>query len=281
MNSVAYRSCVASCEQIRSCRIAVASVAIVMAAGLSANLWASSIDYGDFAGTDVMFVSVSEDSPTDLIPLFGAPIATSNSLAFTPTAFSSVSGGDSGITSDITDSQLSVTIQSKSSDIGVQSILVNELGDYTLVGPGVARASVGAALFWTVVEVNGEALAGPLPQGQANVNFDVGSGVNGGNFALPSDEGTAVPWSGQRVIDVDAFLLDHGIEGSATRIAFTLNNSLATSADLSSSAFIKKKAAQQITISAVPQLLPEPSTGAMIMPVILLGLALGRRLPAQ
>lgn len=235
----------------------------------------STINYGDFTGANVTFESVRESSETDAVPLFGAPLATTNSLAFSPIAFGSSAQGN---TSDVTDSQLRMTISSNSMSNGITFIVLNEIGDFTLQGPsdGEAHASVGAAVFWTILEVDGEPLPGPLPQGNDNVQFN-GAGMNGGEFSLPNDAGAALPWSGQYVLDVDGFLLDNGINGAATKVEFTFDNSLSTFADSASAAHIKKKEAQQITVTAVPQLLPEPSTGFMLFPVVLAMLLRRRR----
>lgn len=255
----------------------VTAIALLTAGVISNSALAASVNYGDFFGSDVTFRTVIEDSSTDNVPLFGAPIATANSLAFSPTAFgSSANGGNS----DITDSQLRMTIESNGTDTGITFIVVNEVGDFTLQGPSGADASanVGAAMFWTIIDVDGQPLPGPLPQGQANITFTSGSGPNGGEFSLPGDAGTAVPWEGQYIVDVDAFLLQEGLSGVATKIEFTLDNSLSTFADESSAAFIKKKEAQQVTIQAVAQNLPEPGASALMLPALLVGLSLRRKL---
>lgn len=263
------------CAVLRTHRLQLLSTAAIMVLLLGPNLFGSSINYGTFEGSTVTFLSVTENSTTDDTALFGAPIATTNSLAFSPTEFGSASQGG---TSDHTDGQLAMKIKANSPDNGISFIVLSELGDYTLQGQegSEASATVGAHLIWTIVAVDGEDLAGPLPDGSANVQFN-GSGENGGEFSLPGDRGTARGWSGQYVLDLDGFLLDEGINGSATEVQFTFNNTLTTSSDESSTAFIKKKQAQQITVTAVPQMLPEPTAGMMVLPVVLAGLALRRR----
>ena len=247
---------------------AMAFVLILFFNGVHQPSLASSINYGDFFGDDVTFRSVVEDSRTDPAPLFGAPLATSNSLSFSPTAFASASQG--GI-ADVTDSQLRMTIEAKSNETGITFVVIDELGDFTLEGPpdGIATAKVGAAMIWTVLEVNGEPLPGPLPRGQAKITFDNGAGEFGGEFALPDDVGAAHPWSGKHVIDLTDFLLENQIDGVATKVEFTMNNSLSTFADAQSAAHIKKKEAQQVTITAIPNLMPEPAAGEMLIPVLL------------
>ena len=52
---------------------------------------ADSIGYGDYYGTTVDFLGVTEESTTDSLPLYGAPILVDNQSLFFPTTFSSSS----------------------------------------------------------------------------------------------------------------------------------------------------------------------------------------------
>jgi hypothetical protein len=221
---------------------------------------AASIVYGDYEASDVMFNMVTEESSTDEVPLFGAPVATENSLAFFPTNFGSSAQNGA---SDTTDSQLRMTISAKEDSIGIAQLMFEEVGDFTLNGGGEATAMVGAAAFWSIVEIDGQAIQGPLPSSRANLTFDSGGGANGGVYTLPGDAGAATTWAGSLVIDVNEFLRSEGIDGRATKLELSLDNTLSTFADGLSSSFIKKKEAQQITITAVTAPVPEPTAALL------------------
>jgi hypothetical protein len=217
---------------------------------------AATMIYGDYSGADVIFTNVLEESATDPLPLFGAPLSTSNSLSFSPTSFGSSSSGQNA---DITDSQLSLTMQAVDDSV-ISAIIIKEAGDYSLTGTGDATANVGAAVFWTVLEINGVTLAGPLPTGTANVTFAQGSGAHGGSFRLPDDVGAANVWTGSLEVDMEDFLASQQLTGMVTKIALTLDNTLSTSSTAGTSAFIKKKESQQVGITAVTKPVPEPDS---------------------
>jgi len=238
----------------------------------STHVSAQPILYGDFDGADVTFRMVTEESSLDELPLFGPPTSTSNSLAFTPNSFAS--SAENGV--DITDSQMSMTLVAKDNLVGISRLLIEESGDFTLIGEGSAMASVGGAAFWTIIEIDGQPIDGPLPKGSSNLMFTSGAGPNGGVFSLPGDAGTAVTWEGSLVIDLDPLLFDMGIGGRATRIEFTLDNTLGTSADGQSAAFIKKKQTEQISITALTAPVPEPSSTALTVCGLILLAASGR-----
>src|ERR1700680_1582955 len=135
-----------------------------MAAGvwlllLASSLQAVPIDYGDFTGTHVSFLQVTEDSATDPTPLWGAPTLSGDGITFSPTATFSASASNGS--SDITDGKLNTTIKPNNVNVGsIHNILINERGDYTLAGTGTAStsASVSAPVFLTLTEVNGSSV---------------------------------------------------------------------------------------------------------------------------
>ena len=219
---------------------------------------AATMSYGDVTSGAVKFTGISEESKTDPLPLFGAPTHVGTSLIFTPTTFSSASENED---SDITDSQLSLMIEVSDGE-KISSIIIEEAGDFSLTGPN-AQASVGSAYFIRPIQIDGEDITGNPPTLSGNVTFPQGGGINGGQFESPLLEGTATIWSGSVVVDIDAFLASQNYVGNATKINITLDNTMATSSELGSSAFIKKKDAE-VSINVQTEPVPEPSAIALL-----------------
>jgi hypothetical protein len=213
---------------------------------------ATPIDYGDFAGTSVTYLQVTEDSATDPTPLYGPPTVAGNGITFSPTAaFSSnVSGGNS----DITDGKLNTTLVTNNPSVGaIDNILVSERGDYTLAGSGTSatNTSVSAPVFLTLTEVNGGTVS-PVALFSGNLTFSPSSG----SYNLVSNPGSGVIWNGSLLINVDALLVANGINGRATRIEYQMDNQLLAFSQSGSIAFIEKKNGF-VSISVN---VPEPST---------------------
>jgi hypothetical protein len=78
----------------------------------------------------------------------------------------------------------------------------------------------------------------------------------GGDFSL-DDEGlsTAEGWSGVLELDILAFLEGNDVDGLATKIDFSIRNTLTATAADGGSAFIAKKDFNGVTIT-----IPEPSS---------------------
>jgi len=221
--------------------------------------------WGDIAGANVMFLDVTENN-TELNSLFaplpgmGGPIVLGDTLHLDPQGFASQSTNNSA---DIIDSQFSTTIMAGPGR-SIDDISIIELGDYSLGGliGGQANAQVGAAFFWTVLEIDSTAVS--MATQTTNLILSTGSGPNGGNYSRSSDDGTAIIWSGVANIDLGGYLASLNIAGDVTKVRLTFDNTLQTSADDVSAAFIKKKS---IDIN-VNTTVPEPTTA------LLLGLAL-------
>jgi hypothetical protein len=218
---------------------------------------AASIVHGNFSGTTVDYLQVTESSITDPVPLFGAPTPAGDALAFNPTSFGSSSSGAGG--ADTTDGQLTCDIMSKSG-FAIHKIIFNEAGDYTLNGAGGTtntNANVGASFFMQVVELNGVSVAPILLFG--NMTF----APSGGTFDFVNDpHGPAAIWTGNATFDIDALLAAQSVVGQATKIRFSMDNVLTTSSEAGTSALIKKKVTNGVTIT-VDTNVPEPTSLAI------------------
>lgn len=251
----------------KACWLGMASVVVLSLSALQAR--AVPINYGNFNGTSVMFLGVTEDSATDPTPLFGAPTPSGNGLLFSPlAAFSATSTG--GSPPDITDGKLSMVIMTSGAD-RIEDITVSERGDYTLAGVGTAvtNVAVGAPVNLTLLELDGVGVT-PVSIFMGNVPFS----PSGGTYNLVSDPGTGVPWMGSLTVDVDAALAAMNISGRATKIRLVMDNTLVAFSEQGTTAFIAKKDGT-VGIDAN---VPEPSTWALLtLGVVALGLAARRR----
>jgi hypothetical protein len=221
----------------RLCALAMFFSAAVLAAGPAAH--AALINYGDFPAPPVTFTQVTESSGTDPVPLYGPPAPFAVGLNFTPTSFvSSATGG----AADITDGQLNFGVNGP-----INSLNVAEGGDYTLVGAGTPATAVfaGSIIKVTVTQVNGvNVVPFDLPSSNASVSFN-----------LVANPGVVQPWGLGTGINI-AGLMPAG--QTATRIAVSINNSLVSTSQPGTVAFIAKKSFRIITVPGGT--IPEPGT---------------------
>ena len=228
----------------------------------------AAVVYGDFTGSTVMYLGVTESNGTDE-QKFGPPEIFGDELNFTPTNFRAQSDG----AAVIEDSQLNLTVMSLANGNPITQILIEEGGDFTLSGLGAAEAvaSVGTNVRFTATHVGGTAIS-PSCVGEAQLVFTPNAN---GEFMLPGDAGTAVPWNGSLDFDVHALLASCGIvDGDATKVAIVLDNTLTAVAANGGAAFIAKKDFRGLTITV-----PEPSSSGLILTTLaVLGAFLRRRL---
>jgi hypothetical protein len=213
---------------------------------------ATPINYGNFPGTTVEYLDVTEESGTDLTPLYGAPSVSGDSLIFTPVLFTSSSAGAAG--ADITDGTLGLTIQANPGE-SVPVVEVTEAGDYTLTGiQNDALAGAQATYFLDIEEVDGVSIN--IIQVGAVMTF----APSGGTYYLSVDgAGVAVPWSGSVSIDIEQALIDANIPFTvgATRVTIVADNTLTTLSQDGTSASISKS---NVTITV-----PEPDSLVLIL----------------
>lgn len=216
-------------------------------------------NYGTLNGSTVDYVDITE-SNDGASALFGAPAVTNDTMDFDPIGFSASSAGTQSV-----DGQLNFTVVSKTST-PISKLVLDEAGDFTLAGLGAAsaQATVGTAVKVKVTEVNG------IPQivdgGTLNMVFTPNAN---GQFNLPADAGTAVPWTGHLSIDINA------IAPGATKVEIALDNVLTALSANGGLARIAKKDFSGLIIN-----LPEPASGSLVMAFVMAGGLLRRRMMA-
>jgi hypothetical protein len=222
-----------------------------------ASFASAAINYGNFNGTTVDYLNVTENSTTDTGALFGTPTLAGNSLVFNPVSFGASS--INGAAPDLTDGTLTATIAAKPGNF-ITQISIDESGDYTIFGNGTAATSVtvSAPVFFQILEVNGSpivptTLSGSLTMSPSNT------------FSLPGSVVGGI-WTGSGVFDLDAHLAGEGISGSATKVLLSLDNALLAQSETGTVAFIKKKTFGGTSLTIVP----EPATLGLLAGTLLL-----------
>jgi hypothetical protein len=216
----------------------------------------------DGAGGTVTYTNISESSAD--APLFNAPYCAGNVLDFNPTGFEALQVGAGG---NSIDGQLNFSVVADSGHY-VDTILLNEFGDYTLLGndSGIwANATMTVSL--EIVELNQGNLTSGIPSlvnQQTSVQFEV-----------PVDISPAGTWSLSASYDLNQILLDAGEEpGAQTKqVNIVLDNTLSGWAGSSDYERITKKSMGVLAVTAA---IPEP-TAAFLFSMGLLTLAARRK----
>lgn len=235
----------------------VASVGLLFCLFVVSPVRADVFNYGTISGDDVTFTDISEDTSGG-DPLFGPPQVIGNTLDFDPVNFVATAGA--GQPASIVDSQLSFVVTTTTDPNFIDRVRFLERGDYNLAGVGdaTAVAAVQAHVFWDILEVGGVALTTPV-SGEAALVFSPSNGT----YSLGTDLSADI-WIGELELDLDV---------PATKVFFTLDNTLiATAADGGTSLIKKKDGDIQIEI-----IIPEPASGGMIFLGMLGMLAAYRR----
>ena len=98
-------------------------------------------EYGDLQGLTVVYLDIREDTFDEPEALFGAPDIVGDKMDFDPTNFKA--GADDATPSDIVDGQLNFTVMTKVDDFFIEDVIIEENGDFTLIGLGDAEAETG------------------------------------------------------------------------------------------------------------------------------------------
>jgi len=240
--------------------LVTAAAAAVLLAGLSP-AFAATINYGTYAGSDVTYVFVTEDSGAAPLPLFGLPTVTGNSIDFNPVGFDATSGPAGG--NETTVSNLAFMVVANSG-AHIGSIAFSEAGDTTLAG-AVPPASMGtatavsAAGTVTIHEVDFAAIT-PIVRPVA-LTFT----PSGGTYSLGVDGGGLpifhTQWSGSATVNLDQILTQAGVPFSsgATKISIDMNNTLTAASESGTWAVIAKSDFGGIAIAVQVRRVPEPT----------------------
>lgn len=219
---------------------------------MSSGVQAAIINYGDFTGSSVKFIGVQESSGTDPVPLFGTPDVAGDTIDFDPVSFNSFSSGAGGV--DITDGTLSFKLAALTGSV-LDVLRLQEQGDVTLAGFGGAgtTASIRTNVFINILAVDGVSIT------PVNVTGGLIFAPSGGTYDLASDGGGGpfynTAWNGVFDFDLTQALVDHNVPfvNGTTLISVTFDNTLVTTSQAGTSAFIAKKDVQGITFTVVPE----------------------------
>jgi len=193
----------------------------------------ATVNHGDFIGTGVDFLAVSETTQTagDAEPLWDAPSlgGAGDQLLFFPTNFTSTCTVGA---SDVTESVLETTISAQAG-VHIETLMLQEAGDAILTsfppfGTPATNASAGISGTLTVThDTSGPIAPVVIPITATFMPSDT--------FALPTDFGTS-GWTGNVVVDVASAV------PNATVAELSLVNTLATNCDAgNTSSTIQKK----------------------------------------
>lgn len=237
------------------------SLSLVLVLVLASASLADYINYGTFSASTVVYHNVTEDSGVGNPLRFGAPTVSGDTMDFNPIFKSQSSGGASGFV----DSQLLYTVVANEGKY-VDDIKFTEAGDYRLIGSGTTStcAMVANNLFVDIYEVwnsvtNTKITINPI-QVLASMTFSPSSG----DYYLTVDPATGV-WTGTSTADLTAALAANGYANyHATRVSINLDNTLLTQSELNTTAYIAKKDAKGLAITADTLDVPEPASMSLL-----------------
>lgn len=238
---------------LRLLSVTAVALTLVLASGASA----ATIPYGDCdGGGTVMYLDVTESGTN--APLFNAPACIGNTIDFDPTGF--VAEVDPGFGFDSIDGQLNFTIMSKEGSF-VEEIVINEQGDYTLLGAEGPDPDTSANVTLTVFLEITFLDTGPTFIQEGPTSFSQTFEVTE-NFTFGS------PWSLQANFVLDDILdtaCNNGVTEAcnalAIKVDLALDNTLGAFAEEGEVSRITKKDLNGLTITVIP----EPQTAVLVV----------------
>lgn len=204
----------------------------------------ATISYGDRSGTTIDFININEtnNSPDRFdqfgneIPLFEAPIVSGNQLYFFPTQFSSASIDGA---SDVTTSTLQFQLRADPGTM-IETVRIQEFGDYLLTGDGTAATQADASLYLTVTPL--------APSGEPLIDqhfYD---------FELPLDSSGGFNLTADIVFDTPV-----------TLAMVQLNNNLSTTSESGTTSFIQKKVVDGPAVGILVNPVPVPGAAWLLV----------------
>lgn len=252
-------------KSVSSSGIVLSSLLGLAVLGLASQ--ANAASYGNFSsptGT-VSFLNVE-----DVNGLFGMPVASGNSLDFSPNTFEvdCASAPSCPPTPGTATDTLTFQIDADSGFF-IEDIILSEAGDTTInnftVPTGFAATTIVANVFIDILELDGSSVSGI--NGNASMIFTAD-----GTFDTNTEGNGSHVWTGLLSLDVDAFIAAASQTGKATLVEISLANTLTAYAENGAVAFIEKKDIDGLAITVVP----EPGT-ALLMGLGLTALSLTSR----
>lgn len=231
---------------------------------LASNAFA--VAYGTSVGTNVTYQNV-----TDGAGLFGAPTISGDNLDFSPTNFELLCpsvGCPTGAPTFLDDT-LTFKLIANDNNVGIVNITIAESGDTSLfaIGAALGLTSVDLSVHVQIEEINGVPVVGFNPA------LSVSTTVNLGSFDTTIDGNGTFVWSGNSVVDLDAMIALAGLSGRATKVDFSMDNTLFGYAASGATVRIEKKDIGGLTVTGN---VPEPGT-ALLLGIGLAGLSSIRR----
>ncbi len=220
-------------------RAALAALMVAVTFATTAN--AMPIVYGDFVGAPGQgsFLNVTEDSPTDMTPLFEPPTLLPDSLFFSPLTFTSfANNGNADTTTGIL-----TMIVSAAPGLTIGELAINLTADTTLLGTGDMSTFSSIATAVEIEDLN------PGVGGIQNFNLNY---TPTDMFSLPGDGFVEV--EGNLVIDLTGFAIQS--------LALTIEHTLATGSQSGTTSFIQAKSLD-IDVTTIP--IPEPATAMVLL----------------
>jgi hypothetical protein len=280
--------------------LAVLATVFLMVAMSPVELVAADIVYGDFMGTDVTFLDLTESS-TKPLPLYGAPTnagnlpggfppctlgdnctISGNSLHFSPQQFLAESNNFVPPI-DTTDGQLTFRLESKP-DKTVQNIHFSESGLFEVSGflaSNTDDTSVRVTVFGnaTVLEIDGDSNIVPLPI-PINLSFvftpqsPAGPSIATNEWRFLSEGDNAGFWTGTLLLDISQELADAGyqFDQGATRVDVNIDNRFRAKSEPGGTAYIDKKLFLIVTVNV-----PEPASCLLAIAGLMIGVCFTRR----